>query len=334
MFDVQNLKTRHDLRRIVESDLGPARGHSSKALLWRCPFHHEQNGYSLAVWADNWRCFGACSTGGDAIAWLQHYRGLTFQEACRFLGGELVTDRACPRSAQPTRPDNSLPPASEWQDAARKVVKQAVVNLWTPVGSRALAYLKERGLSRDTIWQARLGFVPGRYSQWNRMEGLNVPCGITIPWFIGDSLWAVKVRRAAGSPKYVQIAGGSAGGLYNAPSLAGQRLALFVEGEFDALLGQQESGGVCSVVTLGSASSPLSSVWLTDLIGCCVILVAYDADTAGHKGAARLKSLSRRVRTVQVPYGKDLTEFYLLGGHLERWLQEIAKTPIFEAEEG
>src|SRR6478609_116294 len=91
MFDVQAIKTRHDLRQIVESDLGPAHGHGVKALLWRCPFHNERRGYSLSVWADNWRCFGACAVGGDAISWLQRYRGMAFQEACRFLSGAPVT---------------------------------------------------------------------------------------------------------------------------------------------------------------------------------------------------------------------------------------------------
>ncbi len=332
MFDVQELKARHDLRRIVENDLGPSHGHGRKALRWRCPFHGEQKGYSLLVWADNWRCFGACGIGGDVIAWLQRYRRLSFGEACRWLGGEPVTVHSGRRSAHSPSPVSAVPPDLDWQQAAWRVVRQAVADLWRPVGYQALSYLKRRGLSGDTIAQAQLGFVPGRYGQWRTIDKFNVPCGITIPWFIGSELWAVKVRRAAGTPKYTQIAGGSASGLYNVDGLAGHAAVLFVEGEFDALLAQQECGGLCSVVTLGGASNTLSHSWLNDLMACRSILVAYDADEAGRKGAARLQALTSRAHVIRVPFGKDVTEFYLQGGSIYDWLTEALKTLRFVSE--
>jgi DNA primase len=151
-----------------------------------------------------------------------------------------------------------------------------------------------------------------------------VPCGITIPWFVGQELWAVKVRRAAGKPKYTQIAGGSAHGLYNAASLEGHETVLFVEGEFDALLAEQECAGFVGVATLGSAAASFDPHWLPLLLSCKTILVAYDADEAGRKGAARLRDLTRRARIVQVPRGKDITEFVLNGGSVTQWLNEVA----------
>jgi hypothetical protein len=86
MNDLKLLKEQHDLRLIVEADLGPAHCRGGKALLWRCPFHNEHKGYSLAVWEDGWRCFGACGAKGDVLDWLQRYRGLSFTEACEYLG--------------------------------------------------------------------------------------------------------------------------------------------------------------------------------------------------------------------------------------------------------
>ncbi len=334
MFDVQELKTRHDLRKIVESDLGPPPGHGAKALLWRCPFHHEHHGYSLSVWIDNWRCFGACSTGGDTIAWLQLYRGLSFVDACRFLGGEPVNTRRYHSEEHAVTGSPAIPPSLDWQQAAWKVVKQAVANLWNPVGAQALAYLKRRGLSGDTIAQAQLGFVPGHYWEWQTIGQMNVPCGITIPWFIGSELWTVKVRRGGGPLKYIQIAGGSSSGLYNLASVEGHTAVLLVEGEFDALLAQQEGAGLCGVVTLGSASNTLNHSWLADLVVCRTILVAYDSDEAGRKGAARLQALTNRARVVQVPFGKDVTEFYLQRGRIDCWLREVLNRPTLASEEG
>jgi DNA primase len=321
--DLHDLKAKYDLRLMVEADLGPARCRGGKALLWRCPFHNEHKGYSLVVWANGWRCFGACGAQGDILDWLQRYRGLTFEEACRFLGAVDPGGRFIyrVRSERPKIPE-AQPPAGEWQTAAWNVVVKAESVLWSPYGARALRYLHRRGLTDETILSARLGLIPGRPWEWLRLGNLTAPCGIAIPWFVGQELWAVKVRRAAGLPKYTQIAGGSAQGLYNATALEGHETVLFVEGEFDALLAEQECGGLVGVATLGSAAASLNPHWLPLLLHCKTILVAYDADEAGMKGAARLQALTKRARVIQVPWGKDVTEFVLTGGSVTQWLNE------------
>ena len=324
MIDTKAMKERSDLRVIVEQDLGPAPTRSRRASMWKCPFHGERKGFSLVVWPDGYRCFGKCQTGGDVFDWLQRYRHLDFQEAVHVLG---ETPRYAPGMtvSVPTPPVD--PPSEDWQAAAWQVVEQAEDTLWSPQGENALTYLlEERGLETRTIREARLGFVPGQYRQWRSMAGLNVPCGITIPWITGETLWAVKVRRAYGQPKYAQIAGGSSGGLYRGDALAGANAVLFTEGEFDALLAHQEGHWLVAAVTLGSAASTLGDRWSIDLLSVPLILVAYDADRAGMKGAARLQMLSDRVHPIQVPKGKDVTEFYQQGGDVFTWLaQELRR---------
>ncbi len=320
MVDTHDLKARHDLRRIIEQDLGPAPRRGGGALVWKCPFHHEQHGYSLAVWANGYRCFGACQVSGDVFDWLQRYRGLDFGQAVRLLeggtsSGPVVTIH------RPEPPDDDPPPLA-WQTAALHIVDRAEETLWSDRGEQALRYLIKRGLKPATIQAAHLGFVPGEYRQWIRVDGLNVPCGITIPWMTGgdEVLWAVKVRRAEGFPKYVQIAGGSSGGLYHADVLKGAKAVLFCEGEFDTLLAHQEAESLISAVTLGSAGNRLNRRWLADLVVCPTLLAAYDVDEAGKKGAERLCALSQRIRLIRVPYGKDLTEYHQQGGVLDSWL--------------
>ncbi len=323
--DLKKLKDKYDLRLIVEADLGPAHCRGGKALLWRCPFHNEHKGYSLAVWEDGWHCFGACGVKGDVLDWLQRYRGMSFSEACDYLGAEHKPERPIHRhqhkrgAASFTR--EAKPPNDAWQEAAKQVVDAAESVLWSPDGERALWYLKKRGLTEETILQARLGYIPGRAWEWRTIAKLNVPCGITIPWFVGNELWTVKVRRAAGLPKYTQIAGGSSQGLYNAANIEGYETVLFVEGEFDALLAEQECAGIVSVATVGSASSTLNPHWLPLLLYCKTILVAYDADEAGRKGAARLQALTTRARQIKLPDGKDITEFFLRNGDILQWVQ-------------
>ncbi len=204
--------------------------------------------------------------------------------------------------------------------AARKVIEGTQRLLWGRVGVQALHYLHRRGLSDETIWQAQLGYLPGYVWEWRQVGALNVPCGIVIPWIIDDEVWAVKVRRAAGLPKYMQVAGGSAHGLYNATHLGDHAVVLLVEGEFDALLAAQESGGQMGVATLGSASTTLNARWLSMLIHCRKLLVCYDADEAGQKGAARLQAMTDRAQIVRLPWGKDITEFVMQGGSVAQWL--------------
>lgn len=318
-IDIQTLKAQHDLRVIVEQDLGPPPARSRRASLWQCPFHGERRGYSLAVWADGFRCFGKCQTSGDVFDWLQQYRHLSFTEALRVLG-EAPHSFSHTISNRPVSP--AEPPPGEWQAAARQVVEQAEETLWSVRGEPALEYLTGRGLNGGTIQAAHLGFIPGGYRQWRHIAGLNVPCGIAIPWLTGETLWTVKVRRAAGQPKYVQLAGGSSGGLYRGDALEDAQAVLFTEGEFDALLAHQEADGMVAAVTLGSASARLADSWVFDLARVPVILAAYDLDRAGEKGAARLQALSSRVHVVHVPWGKDLTEYHLQGGDVYMWLAD------------
>jgi DNA primase len=329
MNDTRHIKERYDLRRIVERDLGAPPVRSGRASLYKCPFHNEQNGHSLAVWADGYRCFGACDTGGDLFDWLMNYRRLSFTDALAALGEQ-------PQEMQAVRPHIDMlaseSPPPDWQNAARQVVGIAEETLWSSAGEPALTYLLEqRGLTAATIHSARLGYIPGDFRDWRPIAGLNVPCGITIPWLASDELWAVKVRRAGGLPKYVQIAGGSTHGLYNADALYGHTTALFCEGEFDALLVAQEAGNCIAPVTLGSATTRLTARWYGMLVGHRAIFVCYDRDTAGKQGTKRLLALSPRFRELPIPHGQDISDFYLTGGDLSAWLRfcvlEGVKTP-------
>jgi DNA primase len=324
MIDTQTLKKQHDLRHIVEQDLGAAPVRSSRASLWKCPFHNERKGFSLVVWPDGYRCFGKCQMSGDVFDWLQRYRHLSFGEAVVALQHAPFRPVVNPLH-RPTPPVE--PPPADWQASVWQVVEQAEEALWSSQGEQALTYLlEERSLETRTIRDARLGYIPGDYRDWRTIEGMNVPCGITIPWITDDTVWAVKVRRATDEPKYAQIKGSSSGGLYNGDALLGSPAVLFCEGEFDALLARQEGEGLVTAVSLGSAASTLNDRWTLDLLTVPLILVAYDTDGAGVKGASKLKLLSNRIHAIEVPEGKDITEFHKLGGDVFTWLaQELRR---------
>jgi len=92
---------------------------------------YEQKGCCLAVWADGYRCFGACHTHGDALDWLMHYRHLSFNEALAVLGEKsTATELPSQRTVRRTPAD---PPDLIWQNRAERVVTLAEEALWSPV---------------------------------------------------------------------------------------------------------------------------------------------------------------------------------------------------------
>jgi DNA primase len=159
------------------------------------------------------------------------------------------------------------------------------------------------------------------------MRGLKVPAGILLPWItVNDGMvWGIKVRRAAGKPKYVQVGGGKiSAGLYNAHNIRPGKPLLLTEGEFDCLLIQQVAGDLVNVATLGSATTKLSYHWLATLATCNPILACYDNDEAGSKGGGSLASLSARIVNVRVPVGKDPTDLEMSEpGALREWILSL-----------
>ena len=80
------------------------------------------------------------------------------------------------------------------------------------------------------------------------------------------------------------------------------------------------------MATLGSCNRGVSARALRYLLGCPRLLVAYDVDAEGEKGAERLEQLSPRVQRIRPPVGKDVTDFWRAGGRVRDWVRfELAR---------
>jgi len=99
------------------------------------------------------------------------------------------------------------------------------------------------------------------------------------------------------------------------------RPTLLVEGEFDALLGWQTIREIINVATCGSATSKPDRTAILQLITSPLILVAYDADSAGQEGADFWQGATARVHRVPIPSGNDITEFHQRGGDISTWIR-------------
>jgi len=313
VLDVKALLERADMVALVERDLGHPVRREGRWLKWRCPFHADGKTPSLGVAGNRWKCFG-CGRSGDAIDWLREREGLSFQEVCKRLGiPDLSPASETGRSLQPAL---SLVTGAAWQEQAQQVVSACQLALWSKVGVKARTWLNRRGLADETVQHWKLGFNPHD----RKLFSLWVPRGIIIPCLVFDQVYYLKVRRAAGHPKYTQVSGGQIA-LFGADTLPGQHVAAVTEGEFDTMLLHQEAGDLVGVATLGSAASRLPDAWVPYLLGVRRLLVAYDRDAAGAEGAATWESLTSRVQRLLPLIGKDVTDFHSAGGDLRTWVQ-------------
>jgi len=122
-----------------------------------CPFHNEKTpSFSVSEDKQVWHCFG-CGKGGDSFGFLMEIEGLDFREAL-----ENLAQRTGVKIPEYTK-GNEISKENRnkiWEilDLTTKFYKK---QLWEGEGkSEALKYLKDRGLTDETINEFSLGYAP------------------------------------------------------------------------------------------------------------------------------------------------------------------------------
>jgi len=280
-----------------------------------------------------------CEAKGDAIEYVKRRDNVSFKEALVILGIPLEQQRRSSNVVQRPAYDPNAPRALEtkpalddpdWQESARVFCERAFNTLWSAEGSKALEWLKNRGISESVIESAGLGFNP---EDTNTTWGLNevfIDRGIVIPWLIDGKFWRVNVRRPTGEPKYRGVKGG-ANGLYNADAIGRDDVVLMTEGEFDALVIKSHVKGVTPVAT-GAVSWSRVLRWVSLLDNAQIVLNAFDGDEVTNEAVAksvewwRLNMGSKFVRLI--PTEHDVTDMWKAGKDLQQWVEPYS---LYEA---
>ena len=325
--------------------LVPGLRHAGQYHIGPCPFCGGTDRFTIKHTdeGDLWIC-RMCGDGKyhDAVAFRMRAEGRSFREVTRDTKYEIRdTSSEAPSSLVSRISYLVTPPDEEWQIARLVDQKRLADNFQlSPDEDPAAAdpvtaamtwhYLRAyRGLLPDTIRHYMLGFNP---DGGLLPDGSSFPPGIHIPCMVAGELWYVKVRlpkqaleesRKGGRPlpKYMMLRG-SRTALFNADTLPGARVAVVVEGEFDALLMSQFLPDGWAAVTMGGAGSLPDERFLPYFSGIERVLLCLDADPAGRRAlAAWQRLLGWAEPAPPLPAGaKDVTEFWQQGGDLRGWL--------------
>lgn len=148
MSEIEEIKTRLDIVDVIREYMPvKAAGASFQAL---CPFHNEKTpSFTISPDKQVWHCFG-CGRGGDLFSFVMEKESLNFSEALRMLAKKAgVTLKE--------RDSESYSAKNRLLDIMELAGRYYAHILGTEAGLSFRTYLKERGLSEETITDWQIG---------------------------------------------------------------------------------------------------------------------------------------------------------------------------------
>ena len=334
---MDELRARTPLAAVVARRVRLAR--SGRQMKGCCPFHNEKTP-SFYVYEDGqYHCFG-CGAHGDAISFVMQSEGAGFMEAVERLAAEagMEVPKPSPEAAEAERRRLDLGAVLE---AAQSAFQR---RLLLPEGRQALAYLRGRGLSEDTIrrfglgWSGegrgalaadlgRDGVTPDQLVDGGLMRR-DDETGRMSDLFFNRVIFPIRDRRGRvisfggrtlgdGQPKYVN---GPETALFSKRrTLYGLDLAreavrggaglLVVEGYMDVIaLAQAGIGGAVAPLGTALTEEQLEELWRLSPTP----ILCFDGDAAGSRAAARAAELAlpmlapdRSLKLARLPAGED-----------------------------
>ncbi len=345
--DIDEVRTRIDLVSVIERYVTLKRtGGKLKGL---CPFHQEKTpSFTVSPDIGRWYCFGSCAEGGDVFKFVQKIENLSFPEALERLAlqANVTLTSRNPRGGENSGDGggSSVRTEAGEKDRIYKINALALRFYREVLGRSAVArnYLQERGLVHDAQENFALGFAA---DEWDGLCRFLIQKGVALAdaekaglVTIGERgtfdklrgrlifpIFDVQERPVAfggrliaearpGQPKYwnspetpVFSKSRTLYGLWRArKAIAAREQAIVVEGYTDVIACHQ-AGFENVVATLGTSLTEEHVQTLARLAS--VVLLAFDADSAGLKAASRAAQIFEaqevEVRVLDLPEGED-----------------------------
>jgi len=329
------IKEKLDIADIVRGyvSLSPA-GKNLKGL---CPFHKEKTpSFIVSPDRQTWHCFG-CSEGGDMISFVMKYENIEFLDTLKLLAEKAGIDIRQTANTDERR-HKILYDINEV--ASNFFVDQLAGDM--VLAKTALTYLKDRGLTLETIHAFELGFATNtsdglhrfllkqgftitdieraglvikteRGTYWDRFRGrIMFPLHNHFGKVIGFTGRIMPGAEDEKTGKYVNSPETSIFnkskllfGFYKTKqAIREEKTAVFVEGQMDFLLAWQD--GIKNVVATSGTAVTQEHIKTIKRVAD-ELIIAFDNDDAGHTASEKLIDLAQSadmsVKLISPPQG-------------------------------
>jgi DNA primase catalytic core len=316
--EIERLKSEVSVERLVAAS-GTLLKKSGKDWVGRCPFHEDDTASLVVTPAKNlWHCFG-CGVGGGPIDWVIKRQGVSFRHAVELLR-EGVTPLAAEGVAVKRSTVRALPPPVTFDADDQALLNQTVGYYHERLlaTTEASEYLAARGLAHpELVAHFKLGVADRtlglRLPEKNRKAGADIRAQLQKIGLIRDSghehfngslvipvfdeagnvveVYGRKLldNLRAGTPKhlYLPARDGRSRGVFNVQALATSKEIILCEALIDALTFW--CAGYRNVTAAyGIEGFTDEHVQAFKRHGTERVLIAYDRDDAGERGATKV----------------------------------------------
>ena len=327
-----------------------------------CPFHNEKSpSFSVSSAKQMYYCFG-CGAGGNVITFMMEYENFTFKEALQYLADRAGVE--LPKEEYSKEAKEQFDLKAKLLEIHKVAATYFFYQLKTPNGNKAYEYLKNRGLTDDTIKSFGLGYAtqyPNDLYQYLKKRGYSddilKESGLVKIEEKGsfDKFWnrvifpIMDVNNRVigfggrvmgdGTPKYLNSPEtkifDKSRNLYglNVAKRSRKPYFLICEGYMD-VISLHQAGFTNAVASLGTAftlqHASIIKRYTTDVV------LTYDSDNAGIKAALRaipiLKDAGISSRVLNMKPYKDPDEFIknLGADEFNKRIDEASNSFMFE----
>lgn len=335
---IQDVISRNDFESLVSSYVQVKR--RGRNLVGLCPFHNEKTpSFTVYPETNSFYCFG-CGAGGDIITFVRRIEHLDYLDAVKFLA-----ERAGLQMPELQVDDTASRLRMRILEINREAARLFHHWLYLPVGKAALEYFYRRGLTDQTIKRFGLGYAPDSYHMLrDALRGKGYHDEELLAAFLckrssrNHNLYDIFYNRIIipiidvrgnviafggrvlddSKPKYINSAdtpvfqkSQNLFALNFAKSALGpEKQLILCEGYMD-VIALHQAGFTNAVAALGTSFTADHARLLARYAD--EVVLTFDADAAGQKGAGRAIPLLRqsglRIRVLRIPEGKDPDEF-------------------------
>lgn len=335
---IEEIRERNDIVSVISEYVKLQKKGSSYFGL--CPFHNEKSpSFSVSPSKQMFYCFG-CGAGGNVFTFVMEYENFSFPEAVKFLadrGGIAVPEQ---EYSNEERQQQDL--KGSILELNKKAARYYYYLLNTEMGALGLKYLKDRGLSQETIKKFGLGYSGksgGNLYQYLKKQGAKDELlkesglmSVDEKRGMSDKFWnrvmfpIMDVNNRVigfggrvmgdGKPKYLNSPEtkvfDKSRNLYglNLARTSRKKNILVCEGYMD-VISLHQAGFTNSVASLGTALTSQHASLLKRYTS--EIILTYDSDSAGIKAALRaiplLKTAGLSSKVLHMEPYKDPDEF-------------------------